>query len=181
MTMPVAIDAKIVVLDEAMARRQVARDAGLRVVMTNGVFDLLHAGHVRYLEQARREGDFLIVALNDDACVRQLKGRTRPLVPLIDRAVVVAALASVDLVLSFSQSTAAEIVATLQPDVYVKGGDYDPAARRGEKGYLPEAAVVASYSGRVAVLAFMDGRSTTNLVHHIVRVHHPDHDASSTT
>jgi len=172
-SVPVGIDAKIVLLDEAMMRRQDARDAGLCVVLTNGVFDLLHAGHVRYLEEARREGDILIVALNDDACVRRLKGHPRPLVTLADRAVVVAALASVDLVLSFGQSTAEEVVATLQPDVYVKGGDYDPAASRGQKGYLPEAAVVVAYGGRVAVLSFVDGRSTTNLVHHIVRVHHP--------
>jgi len=180
-TVPIGIDAKIVFFDEALARRQAAREAGLRVVLTNGVFDLLHAGHVRYLEEARREGDLLIVALNDDACVRRLKGDARPLVTLADRAVVVAALASVDLVLSFGQSTAAEVVAALQPDVYVKGGDYDAASSPGQRGYLPEAAVVASYGGRVAVLSFVDGRSTTNLVHRIVKTHYPDHEVARTT
>jgi rfaE bifunctional protein nucleotidyltransferase chain/domain len=144
-----------------------ARAEGKRVVLTNGVFDLLHAGHVRYLQEARAQGDLLVVGLNGDDSVRRRKGPSRPLMPLEDRMVVVAALASVDLVVPFHEDTANELVAHLQPDVYVKGGDYDPAAPPGSKGHLPEAAVCRDYGGQVAVLSFLPGRSTTDLVRRI--------------
>ena len=144
-----------------------ARAEGKTVVLTNGVFDLLHAGHVRYLQEARARGDLLVVGLNGDDAVRRLKGPSRPLMPLEDRAVVLAALAAVDLVVPFHEDTANELVARLRPDVYVKGGDYDPAALPGAQGYLPEASICRDYGGRVAVLSFLPGRSTTELVRRI--------------
>jgi rfaE bifunctional protein nucleotidyltransferase chain/domain len=144
-----------------------ARAADQTIVLTNGVFDLLHAGHVRYLQEARAQGDLLVVGMNGDDSVRRRKGPSRPLVPLEDRMAVVAALACVDLVVPFHEDLASEIVARLRPDVYVKGGDYDPAAPPGAPGYLPEAAVCRGYGGRVAVLSFLPGRSTTELVRRI--------------
>jgi len=161
-------DAKIVSLEQAAEARAAARDEGRRVVLTNGVFDLLHAGHVRYLQEARALGDLLIVGLNDDGSVRRRKGPTRPLVPLEDRAIVLSALACVDLVVAFGEDTASDLVALLQPNIYVKGGDYDPTAPPGHKGYLPEAAVVAGYGGRVQVLSFLEGRSTTDIVRRVI-------------
>jgi len=152
---------------EAVEALAGARAAGKTIVLTNGVFDLLHAGHVRYLQEARARGDLLVVGLNGDDSVRRLKGSARPLMPLEDRAVVVAALAPVDLVVPFHEDTAEELVARLRPDVYVKGGDYDPEALVGEKGHLPEATVCRAYGGRVAVLSFLPGRSTTALVRRI--------------
>lgn len=167
-------DSKIVGPEEAAERLAGLRDGGKTVGLTNGVFDLLHAGHVRYLQEARALGDLLVVGINDDASVRRLKGPTRPLVPLDDRAAVIAALACVDMVVPFSEDTAEALVARLRPDVYVKGGDYNPAAGRGEKGYLPEAAVVAGYGGRVAVLSYLPGHSTTALIEKILRIYHGD-------
>ncbi len=160
-------DAKIVSLERAAAIRTAAREEGRRVVLTNGVFDLLHAGHVYYLQEARALGDLLVVGLNDDRSVRRRKGPARPLVPLEDRAIVLSALACVDLVVAFGEDTASDLVARLQPDTYVKGGDYDPAAPPGHKGYLPEATVVAGYGGHVQVLSFLPGRSTTDIVRRI--------------
>jgi len=144
-----------------------ARAAGRTIVLTNGVFDLLHAGHVRYLQEARAQGDLLVVGMNGDDSVRRRKGPSRPLVPLEDRMAVVAALACVDLVVPFHEDIASDLVARLRPDVYVKGGDYDPAAPPDAPGYLPEAAVCRGYGGRVAVLSFLPGRSTTALVRRI--------------
>ena len=109
----------------ALARWVAARrDAGARIVLTNGVFDLLHAGHVRYLQQARTLGDVLVVAVNSDASTRRLKGPHRPLVPEAERAEVLAALACVDAVTIFGEATATALVTALQPDIYAKGGDY---------------------------------------------------------
>ncbi len=144
-----------------------ARVAGQTIVLTNGVFDLLHAGHVRYLQEARAQGDLLIVGMNGDDSVRRRKGPERPLVPLEDRMTVVAALACVDLVVPFHEDIASDLVARLRPNIYVKGGDYDPAAPPDTPGYLPEAAVCRSYGGRVAVLSFLPGRSTSALVRRI--------------
>jgi len=160
-------DAKIMGGDAAAAARTEARRAGRCVVLTNGVFDLLHAGHVRYLQEARALGDILVVALNGDASVRRRKGPGRPIVPLEDRQIVIAALACVDLVTSFAEDTAEALVARLQPDIYVKGGDYDPAAPPDHKAHLPEARVCTEYGGRVVVLSYLPGRSTSELVRQI--------------
>ncbi len=131
------------------------------LVFTNGVFDVLHRGHVAYLEQARQLGASLMVALNSDASARRLgKGPDRPLNNEMDRAVVIAALESVSLVTWFDEDTPLEIIAELQPDLLVKGGDYNMAK-------LAETKVVQAYGGRALAIPFVDGYSTTALVKRI--------------
>ncbi|MBR7748234.1 D-glycero-beta-D-manno-heptose 1-phosphate adenylyltransferase [Undibacterium baiyunense] len=125
------------------------------VVMTNGVFDLLHRGHVTYLAQARAMGASLIVAVNTDASVKRLgKGDDRPINTCEDRMAVLAALASVDLVVAFDGDTALEAVTLVHPDIYVKGGDYDMHS-------IPEGKAVIAYGGQVAAIQFEHDRSTT--------------------
>jgi rfaE bifunctional protein nucleotidyltransferase chain/domain len=131
------------------------------VVFTNGVFDILHRGHVTYLAQARALGGSLVVALNSDTSARRLgKGPDRPLNAEQDRATMMAALASVDLVTWFDEDTPLELIAELRPDVLVKGGDYDMAK-------LAETRVVEAYGGRALAIPFVDGYSTTALVRKI--------------
>jgi rfaE bifunctional protein nucleotidyltransferase chain/domain len=140
-------------------RRQ-ARDwqaEGLKVVFTNGCFDLLHVGHVTLIDDARREGDRLILAINSDASVRALKGPERPIVNQDARARVLAALAAVDAVVVFDEPTPLELMLELQPDVIVKGGDYVASEIVG-------AQEVRSWGGRVKIVPFVDGFSTTKLV-----------------
>jgi rfaE bifunctional protein nucleotidyltransferase chain/domain len=138
------------------------RAEGRRLVLTNGCFDLLHAGHVRYLHGARRLGDALVVALNDDASVRRLKGDGRPLNPVEDRAEVLSALEDVDYVTVFGEDDATAVVQAVRPAVYVKGGDYasDPDSSR----FPPEGKVVEAYGGQVAILPYVEGRSTSGLL-----------------
>ena len=143
--------------EAAAARVSSWRGAGEAIAFTNGCFDLLHAGHVAYLEQARALGDRLIVGLNDDASVARLKGPARPLQPRADRAVVLAALRSVDLVVAFAQDTPLDLIRALRPDVLAKGGDYAVAEIVGADD-------VIGWGGRVEVLPFVAGRSTTALV-----------------
>ncbi len=137
------------------------RQQGRSVVFTNGCFDLIHRGHVEYLEAARALGDVLIVAVNSDRSVRTLKGPTRPITPAGDRAHVLAALACVDYVVEFDDDTAERIVQQLRPDVYVKGGDYAQAEP-------VEAPIVRAYGGSVRILPFTSGYSTTDLVQRII-------------
>ena len=150
-------------------RKRLAR-LGKRVVFTNGVFDLLHVGHIRYLQQARGLGDVLMVGLNSDASVQNLKGPDRPWVAGLERAEVLCALECVDYVVLFDQTTASELVAALKPDVYAKGGDYAQVesgsvtgSRQTKPESVPEAAVVESYGGRVILLAFTPGHSSSML------------------
>ena len=133
------------------------RGEGQRVVFTNGCFDILHVGHVRYLEQARALGDVLVLGLNTDASVRRLKGPSRPINSEDERAEVLAALECVSYVVLFDEQTPVETIELLRPDVHAKGGDY-----RVED--LPEAATVQAYGGEVAILPLVPGRSTTRLV-----------------
>jgi D-beta-D-heptose 7-phosphate kinase / D-beta-D-heptose 1-phosphate adenosyltransferase len=133
------------------------RAAGHRIVFTNGCFDVLHRGHVAYLRQARRLGDLLVVALNTDASVSRLKGPSRPLNPLVDRAGVIGALAAVDLVTSFDTDSPVELLELVRPDVYAKGGDYTVEM-------LPETPVVERLGGRVCILDYLSDHSTTALV-----------------
>lgn len=149
-------------LDELLVLRDSWRVEGKTVVLTNGCFDVLHAGHVRYLAAARAHGDVLVVALNDDDSVRRLKGERRPLVPLADRAAILEALRAVDAVMPFGEVTAEATVRTIRPDVYVKGGDYAVGPGPGKR--LPEAEIVQSYGGRVEIVSFLEGRSTTDLI-----------------
>lgn len=131
--------------------------AGQKIVFTNGCFDILHAGHVEYLEKARACGDCLILGLNTDASVRGNKGPTRPVNNEQRRAKVVGALKSVDYVVLFGEKTAAELIKKIQPDVYVKGADYTLDT-------LPEAALVQAYGGRVEFIEMVAGCSTTNVI-----------------
>jgi D-beta-D-heptose 7-phosphate kinase / D-beta-D-heptose 1-phosphate adenosyltransferase len=150
--------------DELVAKVTTAHARGQRVVMTNGCFDILHAGHVAYLEEAKRLGDRLIIAVNDDESVRRLKGERRPVNPLSDRMAVLAALAAVDWVVSFSEDTPAELIGRIRPDVLVKGGDYRPEQIAG-------ADAVIDAGGEVRVLAFQEGRSTTRILEDAAAAH----------
>jgi rfaE bifunctional protein nucleotidyltransferase chain/domain len=134
-------------LSEAELLEAVAADraAGRTVVFANGCFDLLHVGHVRYLNGAAAEGDRLIVAINDDAMVAQLKGSGRPVMPAIERAEIVAALEPVDYVVIFSDETVARLLEQLKPDVHCKGTDYTTDS-------VPERAIVQAYGGRTAIV-----------------------------
>jgi D-beta-D-heptose 7-phosphate kinase/D-beta-D-heptose 1-phosphate adenosyltransferase len=134
-----------------------SRDRGERIIMTNGCFDVLHAGHVSYLEEAKGLGDRLIVAVNDDASVRRLKGESRPVNKLEDRLLVLAGLAAVDWVVPFSDDTPASLIAELLPDVLVKGGDYNPDDIAGARDVLEN-------GGEVRVLAFRDGHSSSRII-----------------
>lgn len=155
-------------LDDLVALREDWGVRGVRLVLTNGVFDLIHAGHVGYLERARALGDLLVVALNSDASTRALKGPLRPIVPQADRAAVLGALRCVDHVTVFEEATAEVVVAAVRPDVYVKGGDY--ASGGGEApdlARLPEARIVAGYGGEVRLLPYAEGRSTSEIIRRI--------------
>ena len=160
-----------VVTREALAEAvAAARQAGRRVVLTNGVFDLLHVGHARLLAECRARGDLVVVGVNSDASVRALaKGPDRPLVPEADRAELVAALGAVDLVTIFGDVTAHDLVALVRPDVYVKGGDYRPddAPDDDARPVLPEAPLVREFGGTVVLIPVASGRSTTALARKI--------------
>ena len=141
-----------------LARRlRAERAAGRRVVFTNGVFDVLHAGHLAQLRAARTHGDILVVGVNSDAGVRRLKGPGRPVNPLDDRLAVLRALTGVDHLVVFDEDTPAELMRLLRPDVYVKGGDYTEAM-------LPEAAVVREMGGEVRFVEYVRDHSTTALL-----------------
>lgn len=135
----------------------ILRAGGQRIVFTNGCFDILHTGHVRYLKAARSLGDCLAVGLNSDVSVRRLKGPERPVNIEADRAEVLDALFAVDYVTIFDEPTAEDLIARIRPDVYVKGGDYTLDS-------LPEAKIVQQYGGRVAFVDLVPGRSTTKVI-----------------
>jgi rfaE bifunctional protein nucleotidyltransferase chain/domain len=144
-------------LDEALAFTARRRAEDKTIVFTNGVFDLLHPGHVRYLQDARRLGDTLIVGVNSDRSVRSNKGPSRPIVPEHERAEVLAALACVDAVVIFDDATPLAVIAAIQPDVLVKGADWGEGAIVGRE-------VVESRGGRVVRMALSPGHSTTALI-----------------
>jgi len=133
------------------------RAAGRRVLLPSGCFDVLHIGHVSYLAEARALGDILIVGLNSDESVRRLKGPGRPINPSDDRAGVLAALRPVDHVVVFPEATPHRLIEAVRPDVFVKGGDYDAES-------LPERPLVESLGGRVEILGFRSGRSSTAVI-----------------
>ncbi|WP_243374009.1 D-glycero-beta-D-manno-heptose-7-phosphate kinase [Geotalea sp. SG265] len=157
-------DAKIKNLDVLATIIAEEKAKGKRVVFTNGCFDLLHVGHVKYLQKSRTFGDLLIVGLNSDASVRGLKGETRPLIGQDERAHILAALDCVDYVVIFGEDTPLRLIETLQPLVLVKGGDYTPERVVGKE-------VVESYGGRVELVTFVDGKSTTNIIEKIRKCH----------
>ena len=151
--------------DEALVERALHRRYGRTVVFTNGIFDLLHVGHLEYLEQAKALGDHLVVGVNGDATAYRLKGFGRPLVPAEERARLLAALEPVDTVVTFNQDTAEQLVDALRPDLYVKGGDWN------ELRPPPEASVVRAYGGQVKYLPYLPNHSTTNLIERIVNTY----------
>jgi glycerol-3-phosphate cytidylyltransferase len=130
------------------------------IVTTNGCFDIIHAGHVRYLKEAKELGDVLIVCLNSDASVQRLKGPTRPLNHEDDRAEVMSALKAVDYVVLFEDDTPVEILAQIKPSIHVKGGDYT-------EDTLPETKVIKEGGGKIQFIKFVEGRSTTNIINKI--------------
>lgn len=157
---------KIIPRDELACAVQQHQQRGERIVFTNGCFDLLHVGHMRYLQQARTLGERLVVALNDDESVRQLKGQGRPLIPQKERAGVLAALACVDYVTIFSEATPLELIKRLRPDVLVKGGDYTPETVVGRDE-------VEAYGGAVAIVPYVDGVSTSGIIESILKRYGP--------
>jgi rfaE bifunctional protein nucleotidyltransferase chain/domain len=148
---------KILTLDQLLAERERLRAAGLKLVFTNGVFDILHVGHVRYLEQARSLGDALVVGINSDASVRELKGAGRPLINEDERAEILAGLRSVNYVTIFDDVSPRSLIADLLPDVLVKGGDYSLDKIHGREE-------VEAAGGRVVSLPFVEGVSSSALI-----------------
>ncbi len=153
---------KIIAWDKLPEWRAAVRATGKKLVVTNGCFDLLHPGHVTYLENARNLGDALLVGLNSDEATRQLKGPGRPVNSESDRAAVLAALASVDAVCIFKEKTATRFLLAAQPDIYVKGGDYTLETLNQE-----ERGVVERGGGKIVVAPFVPGKSTTALLEKI--------------
>jgi rfaE bifunctional protein nucleotidyltransferase chain/domain len=151
--------AKIILLGELPARTKALRAAGKRIVVTNGCFDLLHVGHVRYLKAARALGDVLIVGVNGDRSVCELKGPGRPLNNEKDRAELVASLESVDLVAIFPELRATQFIELVTPDVYIKGGDYDSESLNPE-----ERAALKKIGSKIDIVPFEKGYSTSSLI-----------------
>jgi D-glycero-beta-D-manno-heptose 1-phosphate adenylyltransferase len=160
----------IIPVEQLAALGEDLRRSGARVVFTNGHFDLLHVGHLRYLHAARELGDRLVVGVNDDDTTRLRKGPTRPIVPEAERAELLAGLSCVDYVTIFREPTAERAVALLKPDIYVKGGDYDAGEPdQGAKAKpLPEAATVRSYGGEVRIIPLVEGQSTSAIEQRII-------------
>jgi rfaE bifunctional protein nucleotidyltransferase chain/domain len=147
----------VLTLPQALAARAELRAAGKTLVFTNGHFDLLHTGHLDYLEKARTMGNALFVGVNGDTATEALKGRGRPIVPAVDRARLIAALWCVDAAIIFESLTATSLVEALKPEIYVKGGDY-------QTGNLPERSAVEGYGGRVVLVDLLPERSTSALI-----------------
>lgn len=162
---------KIMSREELVQHIRQRQANGERAVFTNGCFDLLHLGHVRYLEDARNLGDFLVLALNSDDSVCTLKGPGRPITPQMERAEILAALTCVDYVTIFAEATANALVSLLQPAIYVKGGDYAGAPDgTPDTSRLPEAKAVQEYGGIVRLIPYIPGHSTTELIATIKRL-----------
>jgi D-beta-D-heptose 7-phosphate kinase/D-beta-D-heptose 1-phosphate adenosyltransferase len=156
--------------ERVLTRLEFDRSQGRRIVLTNGCFDILHRGHITYLNRAKALGDVLVVGINSDDSVRQLKGPERPVNPLDDRIEVLAALSCVDHIVAFDELTPVELVRAIRPDVFVKGGDYT-------REMLPEAPVVEQLGGTVHILPYVEDRSTTSIIE---RIRRPEARAPST-
>jgi len=152
-------------LPQALTHRAELRAAGKKLVLTNGVFDLLHVGHLDYLEKARALGDFLLVGVNSDEITRQLKGPDRPWTPAVERARLLAALAPVDAVVIFDSPTAIDLVRAVAPDIYAKGGDYATK-------FLPEAETAHAVGAQIALIDYLPGHSTSEVIKRIRGLHH---------
>jgi D-glycero-beta-D-manno-heptose 1-phosphate adenylyltransferase len=156
---------KIIPWEKLPAWRQAVRASGRKLVVTNGCFDILHLGHVTYLENARNFGDLLLLGVNGDAGVRELKGPSRPVNSETDRASVLAALESISGVCIFPEKTATRFLAAAQPDIYVKGGDYTLETLNQD-----ERRAVESAGGKIMIVPFVPGKSTTGLLEKISRL-----------
>ncbi|GAB4300014.1 MAG: D-glycero-beta-D-manno-heptose-7-phosphate kinase [Desulfuromonadia bacterium] len=157
-------DSKITTLERLLTILSRERARGKRVVFTNGCFDLLHVGHVKYLQKAKSFGDILVLGLNTDASIRRLKGPNRPLISQEERAHILSALDCVDHVVLFDEDTPVRMIEAILPDVLVKGGDY---TREGVVGHE----IVEAHGGRVELVAFVDGKSTTNIINRILETY----------
>lgn len=133
---------------------------GKTIVFTNGCFDILHVGHLKYLNEAKRQGDILIVGVNSDSSVKKLKGETRPINNQFDRAEILGGLKAVDFTTIFEEQTPIETLEIIKPNIHIKGGDY-------KKEDLPETKIVEKNGGEVRILSFVDGKSTTNIINKI--------------
>ncbi len=156
---------KIITWDKLSEWRKAVRASGKQLVVTNGCFDILHLGHVTYLENARNFGDALLIGVNSDAAVRGLKGAGRPVNSETDRAAILAALQSVDGVCVFTDTAATKFLAAAQPDIYVKGGDYTLETLNQD-----ERRAVESSGGKIVLVPFVPGKSTTSLLEKISRL-----------
>ena len=156
------MNAPIMKREELVAALQKERDAGRTIAMANGCFDLLHVGHVRYLQEAAETADLLVVAVNDDESVRKLKGVGRPLATAAERAELISVVRGVAYVTIFSEDTVAPLLRRLKPDVHCKGTDYTEQS-------VPEASVVRSYGGRVAIVGDPKDHSTTEILSRLRR------------
>jgi rfaE bifunctional protein nucleotidyltransferase chain/domain len=143
------------------------RQKGKKIAFTNGCFDILHVGHVRYLREAKKTADILVLALNSDSSVRSLKGEKRPLVPEKERAEILAALEFIDFVTIFSELTPLELINCLKPDVLIKGGDWPEEKVVGREE-------IKKWGGRVIIIPEIEGKSTTNIVEKIKKSHYPN-------
>jgi len=159
----------VLTLSEALRTRDKLRRSGQKLVFTNGHFDLLHVGHLDYLEKARTLGGALYVGINDDVATAALKGSGRPLIPAQERARLIAALCCVDTVIIFEGLTAIDLISALQPEIYVKGGDYRSRT-------LPERAAVEGYGGQVALIDLVPEHSTSALIARIRALPEPNHE-----
>jgi D-beta-D-heptose 7-phosphate kinase / D-beta-D-heptose 1-phosphate adenosyltransferase len=157
---------KIKTLVELQQIRSAAQRAGKKVVWTNGCYDILHAGHVLYLQAAKRQGDILILGLNSDASVQKTKGPKRPIVSEEERAIVLDGLSCVDYIIIFNDDSPLELIAALQPDVYAKGGDYTIDTINQDERWLVE-----SYGGRIALLPGVPGMSTTAVIDKVLQAY----------
>jgi rfaE bifunctional protein nucleotidyltransferase chain/domain len=155
--------AKLWSRDRAGKEAESVRNSGRRIVFANGAFDLLHVGHVRYLQAARREGDFLVIGVNSDSSVRLSKGNGRPILPEGERAEIVAALSCVDAVVIFSEASPADLIREIRPEVHAKGTDYT-------RDTVPEKGVVESCGGEVRIVGDPKDHATTDLIERIRRL-----------
>lgn len=152
---------KIVSLNELKKIIRQQKKRGKIIVATGGCFDILHAGHVLYLEEAAKKGDVLVIFLNSDSSVRELKGNLRPIVPELERAVVLSALQCVDYICIFNESTPCRMIEEIHPDIFVKGGDYQGKT-------IAEMESVRKYNGKVEYVSLVNGCSTTNIINRIM-------------
>jgi len=148
---------KLITLETAVKISQALKSNGKTLVFTNGCFDLIHAGHVIYLEQAKKLGDVLMIGLNSDDSIRLNKGKQRPIISQADRITVLSAFWFVDYIIVFDDKTPVPLISAIKPDIHVKGGDY-------QVENLPEYFVIQQYGGKIKIIPFVDGKSTSLII-----------------